>query len=52
MVDEIYSLLSMLLHLWISVKETLNKSDNIDTVKLTNWILTTDKKYEDNYLKT
>lgn len=42
MVDETYSLLSMLLHLWIAVKETLNTSDNLDTNKLTEWILSVD----------
>lgn len=42
MVDETYSLLSMLLHLWIAVKETLNKNENLDTAKLTEWILSVD----------
>ena len=46
MVDETYSLLAMLLHLWVAVKETLNMADNVDTVKLTEWILSIDKKFE------
>lgn len=52
MVDELYSLLSMLLHLWVSIKETLNQSDECDTIKLTEWVLSIDQEYGENYLET
>jgi hypothetical protein len=52
MVDETYSLLAMFLHLWIAVKETLNMADNVDTVKLMEWILSVDNKFETFFVKT
>ena len=52
MVDETYTLLAMFLHLWVAVKETLNVADNVDTVKLMEWILSVDSKFETYLVKT
>ncbi|KAM3145790.1 hypothetical protein pb186bvf_002085 [Paramecium bursaria] len=50
MVDEIYSLLSMFLHLWAQVKQTTNETEGADISKLTEWVLSIDNQFENNYL--